>query len=350
MQKTSLHNDIGSGRARDICGERKDCLYPFLLKPAIKNYIWGGSRLKNEFSIASEDAIIAEAWMLSCNPAGESIIINGSLEGKTLSEVLFSEIDNTLGRKNTFSTYFPILIKLIDAGSDLSVQVHPGNGYAFEKEGRFGKTEMWYILDAWEGAHLYYGFSRPISKKELQERIERNTLPEVLNRVNVKPGDVFLIEPGTIHAIGAGILLAEIQQNSDATYRIFDYDRTDASGRKRELHIREALEVIRTGGPPGSGNNYSILQCKGYSVVRLASCPYFTVDLMSVDTQADLCSGKESFTSLLLIEGEGLILFDNKDTGTNGIMEVKKGNSVFLPANTGKYRIQGKIRALRTVC
>ncbi|MDD4095195.1 MAG: class I mannose-6-phosphate isomerase [Oscillospiraceae bacterium] len=334
---------------RDVCGQRKDCLYPMLLKPALKNYIWGGSRLKSEFSVESEDAIVAEAWMLSCNPAGESTIINGSLAGKTLAEVLFSDIDHSLGRKMMFSAYFPILIKLIDAENDLSVQVHPGNGYALEKEGRFGKTEMWYVLDARKGANIYYGFSRPISKNELIERIERNTLPDVLNRVIVRPGDVFLIEPGTVHAIGAGILVAEIQQNSDATYRIFDYDRTDSSGKKRELHIEEALEVINTGVTPGSVKSYSTVRCKGYSVVRLASCPYFSVDLVSVDTQADLCCGSESFTSLLLIEGEGRILFGNKAAGTDGIMDVRKGDSVFLPANTGDYRIQGKCRALRTV-
>lgn len=349
VKKTSCNTDIRHEQARVICGELKECLYPFLLRPAIKSYIWGGSRLKGEFFVESEDATVAEAWMLSCNPAGESTITNGSLTGKTLAEVLFSELDNTLGCKNSFSTYFPILIKLIDAGSDLSVQVHPGNGYALEKEGRFGKTEMWYILDAKEGAHLYYGFSRPISKTELKERIESKTLLEVLNRVSVKSGDVFLIEPGTVHAIGAGLLVAEIQQNSDATYRIFDYDRKDASGRKRKLHIGEALEVVNTEMISASVKTCSTVKCKGYSISRLASCPYFKVDLVSVDTQATLCCGRQSFTSLLFIGGSGRILFGNKDFGNDGIMDIRKGDSVFMPANMGEYRIQGKCGALRTV-
>lgn len=208
---------------------------------------------------------------------------------------------------------------------------------------------MWYILDAKEGAHLYYGFSRPISKTELKERIKSKTLLEVLNRVSVKSGDVFLIEPGTVHAIGAGLLVAEIQQNSDATYRIFDYDRKNASGRKRKLHIGEALEVVNTEMISASVKTCSTVKCKGYSISRLASCPYFKVDLVSVDTQATLCCGRQSFTSLLFIGGSGRILFGNKDFGNDGIMDIRKGDSVFMPANMGEYRIQGKCGALRTV-
>lgn len=324
-------------------------MYPMQLRPATKDYSWGGDRLRNEFSIRSEDAVIAEAWMLSCNPAGASTIMNGPLAGMTLAEALFSEVEKTLGTNNVFSTFFPILIKLIDARSDLSIQVHPKNGYALENEGGFGKTEMWYVLDAQKDAYLYYGFSRAITRNEMKERIENKTITEVLNRVQVKKGNAFFIEAGTIHAIGAGILIAEIQQNSNTTYRVYDYDRTDADGKKRELHIRKALDVTNTAFVPEPVKAPEIAHLEGYSIARLASCKYFTVDLISLDSFADFYCGDPSFTSLLFIEGEGRIIFTNTDFGKDGIMDISKGDSIFLPAGTGDYRIQGECRLLATV-
>jgi len=314
-------------------------MYPIKLKPATKNYMWGGDRLKSEYGVTSEDEIVAEAWMLSCNPAGASTIMNGPLAGKTLAEVLFGEADRVLGSNNSLSAFFPVLIKLLDAKRSLSVQVHPSNSYALENDGKFGKTEVWYVLDAMEGACLYFGLTRAISKEELRERLENKTIMEVLNRVPVKKGDVFFIEAGTLHAIGAGILLTEIQQNSDTTYRVYDYDRKDASGNKRQLHIEKALEVVNTSFVPGNLTKTPIeKKHDGYSTVCLADCEFFTAHKISVETSADFYCGSSSFVSLLFIEGTGKILFDDPSYGS---MDAEKGDSIFLPAGTGRYTIQG---------
>lgn len=324
-------------------------MYPLKLKPATKDYIWGGDRLRHEYGVDSPDSIVAEAWMLSCNVNGASTIMNGPLAGTTLADALFSEVEKALGVNNSFAVYFPILIKFIDAKADLSIQVHPGNGYALENEGEFGKTEMWYVLDAQEGACLYYGFSQAVTREEMRDRIENNTIIEVLNRVAVKKGDVFFIEAGTIHAIGKGIMIAEIQQNSDTTYRVYDYNRTDSDGNKRELHIAKALDVTNTNFIPGVPDVHTSVIKPGYSVTRLASCIYFTVDLLSIDSFAKLdCDGK-SFASLLFIDGSGSILFDNREYGEDGVIAVSKGDSLFLPAGTGAYRIEGKCSVLVTV-
>jgi len=324
-------------------------MYPFKLKPAVKNYIWGGNRLKHEYGIDSPDSIVAEAWMLSCNARGASTIMNGPLAGKSLADALFADVEKALGINNSFAVYFPILIKFIDARDDLSVQVHPGNGYALENEGEFGKTEMWYVLDAQEGAFLYYGFSRAVTREEMRERIESNTIIEILNRVAVKKGDVFFVEAGTIHTIGKGIMIAEIQQNSDSTYRVYDYNRTDSDGNKRELHIEKALDVIDTNFVPGVPKVHASVKKPGYAVTRLASCVYFTVDHLSIDSFAELvCDGK-SYTSLIFIEGSGSILFNNREYGEDGVIAVSKGDSLFLPAGTGAYRIEGQCRVLVTV-
>ena len=320
-------------------------MYPFKLKPATKDYIWGGDRLKNEYGIQSKDSIVAEAWMLSCNAAGASTIVSGPLAGQTLASALFSEIDKVLGENNSLSVYFPILIKFIDARQDLSIQVHPDNCYAMEHELEFGKTEMWYVLDANKDAYLYYGFKRAITKEEFRERIENNSITNVLNRVPVRKGDVFFIEAGTIHAIGKGIMIAEIQQNSDTTYRVYDYARTDAKGHTRELHIEKALDVTDTSFVPGIPDAPSYISKEGYNTARLASCEYFTVDHLTIDSSAGLVCGNKSFTSLLFIDGKGRILFE--DNG--GAIDVIKGDSVFLPAGTGAFRIEGPCSVLLTV-
>jgi len=324
-------------------------MYPFKLKPATKDYIWGGSRLREEYGVHSQDEVIAEAWMLSCNAAGASTISTGPLAGRTLAGALFCDVEEALGENNSFAVYFPILIKFIDAKDDLSIQVHPKNGYALEHEGEFGKTEMWYVLDAQKDACLYYGFNRAITKDELRERIEDNTLTDVLNRVPAKKGDVFFIEAGTIHAIGKGIMIAEIQQNSDTTYRVYDYARTDTHGNQRELHIEKALDVTDTSFVPGIPPAPAFVQEKGYRAARLASCKYFTVDLLDIDSFAKLICDVKSFTSLLFIEGKGRILFDDRACGEDGVIDAQKGDSLFLPAGTGAYRIEGACRVLQTV-
>ena len=212
------------------------------LNAPCKDYIWGGNRLREEYGKVSDADKIAESWELSCHKDGQSVIANGKDKGKTLSEYV-AENKNALGTACDRFEYFPILIKLIDAKDNLSVQVHPDNDYAMRVEGEYGKTEMWYIVDCEEGSQLIYGFDKEISREEFADRIKNNTLLEVTNNVPVHKGDVFFIESGTLHAIGKGILIAEIQQNSNTTYRVYDYGRVGKDGKPRELHIEKAIDV-----------------------------------------------------------------------------------------------------------
>ena len=206
------------------------------LQPVFKDYIWGGTRLRDEYGFESPLEKLAEGWMLSCHKDGENTVLNGEYKGKTLSE-LIKDNPEFLGENGKKFEYFPILIKLIDAKNDLSVQVHPDNEYALRVEKEYGKTECWYILDCDEGAELIYGFNKKISSEEFKKKIADNTFLDTVNKVKVKKGDLFFIEAGTLHAIGKGILLAEIQQNSNTTYRVYDYGRLGADGKPRELHI-----------------------------------------------------------------------------------------------------------------
>ena len=240
--------------------------------------------------------------------------------------------------------YFPILIKLIDAKQNLSVQVHPDNDYAMRVEGEYGKTEMWYVVDCEPGAGLLYGFKHEISKEEFRRRIEDNTLLEVTNRVEVHPGDVFFIEAGTLHAIGEGILIAEIQQNSNTTYRVYDYGRVGADGKPRQLHIEKAIDVTRLapatrpcGRPQAKPEAFD-----GGSVLPLASCDYFTVKEMEVTSHAALMADEKSFHSLLLLDGSLTLSMGGEK------LEMKKGASVFVPAGSGDYTLTGKGRLILT--
>ena len=216
--------------------------YPMLLDAPCKDYLWGGNRLREEYGKVSDKDKIAESWELSCHKDGESVIANGELAGKTLTQYIEEQGKAVLGKNCEKFENFPILIKLIDAKDNLSVQVHPNNEYAMRVEGEYGKTEMWYIVDCDPGAELIYGFKGEISRDEFKERIANNTLLEVTNNVPVHKGDVFFIEAGTLHAIGKGILIAEIQQNSNTTYRVYDYGRVGADGKPRQLHVEKAVE------------------------------------------------------------------------------------------------------------
>lgn len=318
-------------------------MYPLKLQPVVKDYLWGGNRLKTDFSIESESKIIAEAWTLSCNRAGESVILNGPLAGKTLSEALFSNADHALGQNNLISTYFPLLIKLIDAKEPLSVQVHPEDGYALAVEGEFGKTEMWYVLAAEPEAFLYYGFNRPVSREEVSRRVQDGSLTEVLNRVSVKAGDVFFIEAGVIHAIGAGILIAEVQQNSNTTYRVFDYERKDASGRTRELHVEKALDVLKYDFVPGEVPLPTYYPVTGGERADLAGCRYFQVSSLQVNGTMNLPGDGRSFLSLLVLSGSLELSYKSVSRET---VAIGKGESVFVPANCEELRLTGEGEAL----
>nr|WP_308743000.1 type I phosphomannose isomerase catalytic subunit [uncultured Anaerocolumna sp.] len=306
------------------------------LKPSFKDYLWGGHRLVDEYGKKYSGDILAESWELSCHPDGPSIVANGPYMGKTLEEYIEAEGKVVLGTHCRRFKEFPILIKLIDAKQNLSIQVHPDNHYAMKNEGQYGKTEMWYVMDAGKDAFLYYGFKKEISKEEFKERIHNDTLIEVLNAVPVQKGDVFFIEPGTIHAIGKDILIAEIQQNSNLTYRIYDYGRVGKDGKKRELHIDKALAVT---------NRVPLNKSKS-CYPHVADCDYFTVDKLNLDGKMmHLMKGQvleESFVSILMLDGEGKI------SGGEDILSYKKGDSFFLPAGTGNYMVEGSCDALIT--
>lgn len=305
------------------------------LKPSFKDYIWGGRKLIEKYNKEYDGEILAESWELSCHKDGYSYIAQGEYAGKTLAEYIEERGKAVLGTSCERFEDFPILIKLIDAKKNLSVQVHPNNEYALKNEGQYGKTEMWYIVECEPNARLYHGFKREVSKAEFEERIKENTLTEVLNAVPVKKGDVFFIEAGTIHAIGADILIAEIQQNSNVTYRVYDYGRKGADGNERELHIDKAVEVTERVPPMN----------KGFAP-DIASCEYFTVDKLYLDGEtvskiAGMVTYK-SFVSILVLDGEGIITNDGRS------LSFKKGDSLFLTAGSGAYEINGSCEALVT--
>ena len=297
------------------------------LKPACKDYLWGGSRLREEYNISSDLDPLAEAWVLSCHPDGPSVVENGPDAGLTLPQYIEKHGRGVLGKNCARFEDFPILTKFIDAKGDLSIQVHPDNAYALEHEGQYGKTEMWYVLEAEPNAFLYYGFKHPITKKEYKQRIENNTLTEVLNAAPVKKGDVFFIPAGTLHAICKGIVIAEIQQNSNVTYRVCDYGRLGADGKPRQLHVAQALEVTQCVPPqPQDFDGH------------LAACQYFVAD--AVRGSAEGMCDDSSFTSLLITDGEGVLSCGGEE------MAVRKGDSLFLPAGSGDWKLTGSASAL----
>ena len=293
------------------------------LTPACKDYLWGGEKLRQDYGIQSQLHPLAEAWVLSCHPDGPSVVATGPLAGKTLPEYIQEKGPGCLGADCEKFTDFPILAKFIDAKGDLSIQVHPSNEYALAHEHQFGKTEMWYVLDCEPGATLYYGFQHQISREEFQQRIQDNTLTEVLNAVPVEKGDLFFIPAGTLHAIRKGIVVAEIQQNSNMTYRIYDSGRVGADGKPRQLHIQQALEVTQRTPPQPDPDFHG----------HLAQCPYFTVDVM--DGRFTLDCGPESFVSVLVLEGTGA-LWEGDES-----MSLRKGESLFIPAGAGQCRLEG---------
>ena len=299
------------------------------LSPAFKDYLWGGTKLKEKYNKHSELDKLAESWELSTHKDGESVVNGGEFNGLKLSEYI-SKNSGCLGKNAEKFEYFPILIKFIDALGNLSVQVHPNDEYALRVEGEYGKTEMWYVLEADEGASLYYGVKKEISRSELKERIENNTLLEVLNRVPVKTGDVFFIKSGTIHAIGAGIVICEIQQNSNTTYRVYDYGRVDKNGKPRELHIDKAIDVSTLTPPPereicGENDTDTLL----------ASCEYFTVRRLRPNGEMTVNISDDCFHSLIVTDGSGKLSLNGET------LELNKGDSIFIPAQDGEYTLSG---------
>ena len=402
------------------------------IHPACKQYLWGGEKLIREYGISSPKTPLAEAWVLSAHPDGDSRISFSdesrfsegaassegaeSSEGTESSEGRFFSEGESCSHGESFAEYlkshpeavgslgkafpfFPTLIKLIDAKKALSIQVHPDDSYALSREGQYGKTEMWIVLEREEGAFLYFGFQKDYTEEEIRRAIEEENFPSLLCKVMVEPGDVFFIPAGTVHAIGAGILLAEVQQNSNLTYRVYDYGRKDAQGNTRELHVEKALDVMdrkqlssyrqeafkkqgtkaaeenaagkSTEGKDAAGESAVEEKAAGKNVYleRIGSCEYFTVDRLFLEDNA-FYSGKltkESFLSLLVLEGEGVLTAETKHAKENhpdGSPEykeetysskgqkskcfVKKGESYFLPAEEGQWSLKGTGKFLLT--
>ena len=299
--------------------------------PALKSYIWGGNKLKNEFNVKSDAETIAEAWSLSVHPDGTSMLENGL----SLQEYL-EENSAYTGKNSEKFERFPLLIKLIDASDNLSVQVHPDDEYALSNEGEYGKTEMWYIADCDEDAFIYYGFNRNVSREEYEKAIADNTVEDILNRVKVKKGDMFFIPSGTVHAIGKGNVICEIQQNSNTTYRVYDYDRRDKNGNARELHIEKAVEVSNLSKTSGKAEILKTEEFDGYKKTYLGGCKYFASEKYEVESSAMVEITDMSFNCLTVLEGECEIA---------GI-EAKKGESVFVPAQNGRYSISGRAEVI----
>lgn len=318
---------------------------PFLLKPSGKDYLWGGSRLNDEFAKNIDMVPLAETWECSTHPDGPSYISGGEFDGKKLSEVLM-EHPEYLGSHPNVQGELPILIKFIDARQDLSVQVHPNDEYAsLYENGQSGKTEMWYVLDAKKSAQLVYGLNRSVEKTEIQNAIEGGTLEKYLRKIAIKKDDLFFIEAGTIHALGAGVLVAEIQENSNLTYRLFDYNRMDKSGKKRDLQIEKALDVadLQSGTEPRQPLRV-LRYHQGVASELLCRCKYFEVHRMIVNTerrQAVYYKADEmSFRVLLCINGCGVIRFCNE------VLNIYKGDCIFVPANSMQISIHGQIQFL----
>ena len=313
------------------------------LYPTLKETIWGGRALIDDYGFETDGDNAAEAWLLSCHKDGPSFVIGGEYNGKTLAEVIEAEGREILGTNNRDIRDFPVLIKIIDARDKLSVQVHPDDDYAYKYENENGKTEAWYVLKCEEGASLIYGVNHDMAREEFAAAIENGTLLDDVNVVPVKPGDVVFIPSGMLHAIGEGILLAEVQQSSNSTYRVFDYMRRDKNGNLRELHVKKAVDVMNLsvtdvnfaaeGAPEKTGD-----AVKTY----LTGCQYFKMTKLQLDGAYTDTADETSFVSLLVLEGEGKI------TSADGEIALKKGSSIFIPAAKGEYTVSGKLEILET--
>lgn len=319
---------------------------PFFLKPAAKDYLWGGNRLNDDFSKDIDMHPLAETWECSTHPDGPSIVASGEHKGRSLIDVL-KEHPEYLGTHPRTKGELPILVKLIDARQDLSVQVHPSDEYAQKYEhGQLGKTEMWYILDATKGAQLVYGFKMNQDKDVVKKAIQDGTVEKYLQKVPVKKNDLFYIKAGTVHAIGAGALIAEIQENSNLTYRLYDYDRIDKNGKKRELHIDKGLAVAELKAAIEPRQPLRVLKYRrGCASELLCRCKYFEVYRMLINTErcrerVEYQADSTSFRVLLCTHGCGCLRVGDE------IQEFFKGDCIFVPANSEKTRIHGQVQLL----
>ena len=313
------------------------------LLPAGKNYLWGGTRLKEEFGKDFDITPLAETWECSVHPDGLCLIINGFYKGKSLKEVL-DKHPEYIGTKANGE--LPILVKFIDAKQDLSIQVHPNDEYAMKHEGQNGKTEMWYIIDADEEASIVYGFKHRMTKDILQHAIDKGDLEKHLQRVEVHKGDLFFVPAGVVHGIGKGILLAEIQENSNVTYRVYDYNRVDKFGKKRELHFNKAIQVMDMDvAPIIKPKKRCVRYYPGCSLEVLCRCSYFETERIQITEQFSFFVSNNSFQVLVCLDGYGKIEVSEGES-----VEFYKGETVFIPAGIGNCLIVGNNTILKIRC
>lgn len=313
------------------------------LIPTGKDYLWGGTRLRDEYGKKIDMTPLAESWECSVHPDGPSFVANGQFKGKTLEEVLEAHPEYIGTKANGV---FPILAKFIDAKKDLSVQVHPDDEYARENENDNGKTEMWYIIDAEEGASLIYGFKHKVTKEILERAIERGELDKHLQKVEVHKGDLYFVPAGTVHGIGKGILLAEIQESSNVTYRVYDYDRVDKNGKKRQLHFDKAVQIMNMGVVPDIKQKKRMVKYyPGCSRELLCRCKYFETERIQVTKGLSFSVREESFQVLMCLNGYGQVEVDGDKP-----VRFTKGETVFLPAGTGRCLIIGDAELIKIRC
>ena len=324
---------------------------PFLLSPAAKNNLWGGSRLNDDFSKNIPMYPLAETWECSTHPSGVSTVESGEFKGLSLRQVL-SDHPEFLGTHPRIKGELPILVKLIDAKKDLSVQVHPTDDYAkIHENGSLGKTEMWYVLDASRDAQLIYGFHHDLDRKTLLKSLEDGTVEKYLQRVPVKKDDVFFIPAGTVHAIGKGCLIAEVQQSSDLTYRLYDYGRIGSDGKPRALHIEKALDVANLKSSREPRQPLRVLRfTHGMASELLCRCAYFQVERVLLNTEryrdmGTIQSGPNSFLVLLCTDGCGVLQWGNGKS-----LPFFKGDCVFVPALSTEIKLHGQGQFLKVSC
>lgn len=314
----------------------------FLLKPAYKDYLWGGTGLKERFGKQTPLFPLAESWECSVHLDGPSVVYE---TGETLAEFIKNHPESLGTHASKIANgQFPILVKLIDANQNLSIQVHPYDEYAaIHENGSLGKTEMWFVIDAQPGASLIYGFNQDVSKKQIREAVENGTIEKLLNHVPVKKGDVFLIEPGTIHSIGKGCVIAEIQESSNLTYRLYDYNRN------RELHIKKALDVITLKSSAEPRQPMRVVKHKvGYASEILGRCKYFQVERIITNTQqgrpVSIEASENTFHVLLCIEGKAVL------RDRNAKLSLNKGDCCFIPAGNATFELSGKSQLIYVGC
>lgn len=310
-------------------------LYPLKFKTIYKDKIWGGQKIKTylhkNFGLLPN---CGETWEISGVKSDVSIVANGELKGKSLAELLEKYQGELVGKEvyKHFGNTFPLLVKFIDANDDLSIQVHPNDELAKSRHNSFGKTEMWYVVEADPGATLIAGFNKELSEQEYLGKFNSGHLTDILNKEDVKAGDVFFLPAGRVHTIGKGLLIAEIQQTSDITYRIYDFDRVDDKGNKRELHTEEALAAIDFKHYPEYKTKYYPEKNK---TVKLVSSPYFTTNILDFtkSTSKDY-TGLDSFVIYVCVEGEFIVKYNNED------YQVKIGDCLLLPQNVDKVQLE----------